>query len=228
MNGHEIRILVADADSAVREIIAMSAREQGFFVDEAKDGVDAIKRLRRCRYALLVLELELPVIDGLMVCEQYCAQSLVLMISRKKAETDRLDAFASGANDFLLKPFYPRELIARIKNLLKLTGVTTGAGREIKTGDIEINLDARVVRVDGVGLQLSPREYSLLVFLCSSPGKVFSREALLDMVWGIHFVGTDRTVDTHVKCLRDKVKSKACTIETVWGAGYRLVVHSRE
>ena len=222
MDEHVTRLLVADADASIRDIILYSCREQGWLADQAKDGVMAIKLLRRNRYQLLILDAALPVIDGLTVCEQFCADTPVIFVSRLDSEQDRLDAFAAGGNDFVVKPFYPRELIARVKNLLKLTRVLRQERRTIRAGELTILPDAREVLVSGKPVKLTPREYELLLHMTRHEEQCFSRESLLDLVWGKQFDGNDRTVDTHVKSLREKLRPCHTYIQTVWGVGYKF------
>lgn len=218
-----IRLLVADADSSVRAIIRRCAQEERWTLDEAKDGIDAAKFLRRKKYHLIILEIELPVIDGLMVCENLNQNPNipVIFISKKTSEDDRLAAFEVGGNDFIIKPFYPRELVARIKNLLKLNGIVSTANHFLVSGSLKIDLYSQDVYVDEQRIKLTPKEYNLLIFFCQNPNKAFSRTMLLDLVWGRQFDGTDRTVDTHVKSLREKIKPYHNYISTIWGYGYK-------
>lgn len=226
LNG--IRLLVADADPSVRTIIRRCAEDEKWALDEAKDGIEAIKLLRRKRYHLLILEVELPIIDGFMVCENLnqTPNIPVIFISKRSSEEDRLAAFAAGGNDYIIKPFYPRELVARIKNLLKLSGIVGGADQFLYSGKIKIDLYSQDVYANNRRIKLTPREYNLLLFFCRNPNKAFSRSMLLDLVWGRQFEGTNRTVDTHVKSLREKIKPYQNYITTVWGYGYKYEVKS--
>jgi DNA-binding response OmpR family regulator len=218
--------MVADADSSVRAIIRRCAQEERWAVDEAKDGIEALKCLRRKKYHLIILELELPVIDGLMVCESLnqTPNIPVIFISKKTSEDDRLAAFEVGGNDYIIKPFYPRELVARIKNLLKLNGIVSKTNRFLISGNLKIDLHSQDVFVDEQRIKLTPKEYNLLLFFCQNSNKAFSRSMLLDLVWGRQFDGTDRTVDTHVKSLREKIKPYHNYISTIWGYGYKYEV----
>ncbi len=226
MEIEDIRLMVADADSSVRAIIRRCAQEERWAVDEAKDGIEALKCLRRKKYHLIILELELPVIDGLMVCESLnqTPNIPVIFISKKTSEDDRLAAFEVGGNDYIIKPFYPRELVARIKNLLKLNGIVSKTNRFLISGNLKIDLHSQDVFVDEQRIKLTPKEYNLLLFFCQNSNKAFSRSMLLDLVWGRQFDGTDRTVDTHVKSLREKIKPYHNYISTIWGYGYKYEV----
>lgn len=226
MDVDEVRLLAADSDSSVRTIIRCCAQEERWGLDDAKDGVEAVKLLRRKKYHLLILEVELPVIDGFMVYENISQISHVpvIFLSKKTSEDDRLAAFEAGGNDYIIKPFYPRELVARIKNLLKLSGITSSAGHILISGNLKIDLNSQDVFVDGKRIKLTPKEYNLLLFFCRNQNKAFSRSMLLDLVWGRQFDGTDRTVDTHVKSLREKIRPYHNSIKTIWGYGYKYEV----
>lgn len=227
-NNNNIKLLIADADPSVRAIVRRCAEDEKWLLDEAKDGIEAVKLLRRKKYHLIILEVELPVIDGFMICEnlKHNPDILVIFISKKSSEIDRLAAFEAGGNDYIIKPFYPRELVARIKNLLKLAGIVSMANQFLYSGKLKIDLYSQDVYADNRRIKLTPREYNLLLFFCRNPNKAFSRSMLLDLVWGRQFEGTDRTVDTHVKSLREKIKPYQNYITTVWGYGYKYEVKS--
>jgi DNA-binding response OmpR family regulator len=227
-NNNNIHLLIADADPSVRAIVRRCAEDEKWLLDEAKDGIEAVKLLRRKKYHLIILEVELPVIDGFMICEnlKHNPDILVIFISKKSSEIDRLAAFEAGGNDYIIKPFYPRELVARIKNLLKLAGIVSMANQFLYSGKLKIDLYSQDVYADNRRIKLTPREYNLLLFFCRNPNKAFSRSMLLDLVWGRQFEGTDRTVDTHVKSLREKIKPYHNYITTVWGYGYKYEVKS--
>ena len=221
-----IRLLAADSDPSVREILRFCANEEKWHCDEARDGISALKLLRRWVYSLVLLEAELPEIKGEIVCAQIRKNSRVpvIFLGRKDGEDERLNGFYAGGNDFVPKPFYPRELMARIKNLLDLSGATSDTRKIVTSGPMTIDTFSHSVTVDRKEVQLTPREYDLFLFLCQNPGKAFSRDALLDLVWGKHFFGTDRTVDTHVKSLRNKIKPHDGSIVTIWGFGYKFEI----
>ena len=220
-----VRLLVAETDSSVREILRLAAAEQGWICDEAVDGIAALKLLRRKKYDAVVLDAGLPDVDGYLVCGQIRrgAYTPVIFIGNSGAETDRLAAFEAGGNDYVQKPFYPREMIARIRSLLTLAGYRDEkTEKAVSVGGLLIDTQLRSVQLGGRELQLTPKEYELLLFLCRRPYQAFSRDNLLDEVWGREFYGSDRTVDTHVKSLRSKMQPYDY-IETVWGFGYKLV-----
>ncbi len=221
-----IRVLIADADAAVREIVQFSVQEAGWACSEARDGIAAIKLFRRQAYSLAILDVELPEINGKIVCAQFrkTARIPVIFLSVHRSEENRLAAFDAGGNDYVVKPFYPRELIARARSLISLTGHMAETRHRLAVGPLRIDLDSHLIHLDDALLQLTPREYDLLLFFCQNPNRAFSRNLLLDAVWGEQFIGTDRTVDTHVKSLREKIKPYHNHIVTVWGYGYKFEV----
>lgn len=223
---NQIRLLAADADLSVREIIRLAAAEQGWACESAKDGISALKLVRRNQYHLAVVEVELPEINGLIVCRQLRKTPgiPVILIARDGRENSRLEGFAAGGNDYVLKPFYPHELMARVRNLLELCGMHVHPRNVIAAGELRIEADSRTVTLAGKRLQLSPKEYDLLLFFCKNADRAFSRDSLLDLVWGTDFEGTDRTVDTHIKSLRSKLAPYQSCIETVWGFGYKFSI----
>ncbi|MDR1472634.1 MAG: response regulator transcription factor [Synergistaceae bacterium] len=218
----DIRLMIADMDSSVRDIIRYSVRDEGWACDEAKDGIALLKLLRRREYNLIVLEAELPEISGDMVCKQIRKSSRVpvIFLGRGASEEERLNCFAAGGNDFVQKPFFPREMLARMKSFLSLSGAAA-TKKMLNSGSLRIETYSHSVFIEGREIKLTPREYDLLLFFCRNPNKAFSREEILDLVWGKHFFGTDRTVDTHVKSLRSKIRPYHVYISTIWGYGYK-------
>ena len=224
MGDGTVRVLVAEEDMNICEIIRLGAIEQGWEISEARDGIAAIKLLRRNKYQIVVLSFDLPIIDGGMVLammrdELRCP---VIFVGKSGAEEDRLAAFEAGGNDYLQKPFFPRELLARMRNLMGLYGIHYEKRDTLVAGPIRIERHAQIAFVNDAKLKLTQREFNLLLQLCSRPGHAFSREALLDSAWGESFSGGDRTVDTHIKSLREKLRPNQGCIKTVWGYGYKF------
>ena len=226
MSEGAVKILVAEADVNVCEIIKLSAMNQGWTVSEARDGIAAIKLLRRNAYQVVVLSCELPVIDGGMVLTLTRDQVRcpVFFIGKSGAEEERLAAFEAGGNDYLQKPFFPRELVARMRNLMRLYGIFYQKRDTLAAGPIRIERHTQSVFVNENRLKLTPREYSLLLHLCGNPRQAFSRDALLSAAWGESFEGGDRTVDTHIKSLREKLRPFQSCIKTIWGYGYKFEI----
>jgi len=226
MNQGHIEFLVAEEDMSVCQTIRMSVIDQGWGMTEARDGLSAIKLLRRNNYQIVILSLDLPVISGSMVLsmmgdEMHCP---VIFIGKSGVEEERLEAFESGGNDYMQKPFFPRELVARMSNLMGLYGIDFQKRSTLTAGPIRIERHTQSVFVNENCLKLTRREYNLLLQLCSKPQYAFSREALLDAAWGESFEGGYRTVDTHIKSLREKLRPFQGCIKTIWGFGYKLEV----
>ena len=220
----EIHLMVADGDSSIRNIIVMIAKAEGWKCDEAADGIAALKRLRHREYQMVILDTDLPELDGKIVCRHIRKSSRIpiIFIGKSGTEEERLEGFAVGGNDYLVRPFYPRELVARIKNLFWLINQASEIPKIMEFGGIRLDLDSHAVLVEKRRVQLTPKEYDLLVFFSKNPGQAFSRDALLNMVWGHEFFGSDRTVDTHVKSLRSKIHPLQHYVETIWGFGYKF------
>lgn len=217
----EVRLLIADGDSETRNRIAEMAQADGYSVDLAADGIAALKLFRRHEYAIIILGGVLPELDGWHVCGQIrkTCDAPILVVSERTGEEDKLSFFRAGVDDYIVKPFSPRELSARIKVFLRRTQASP-AIRRITFDGMCIDTDSHTVYVDGNPVALTPREYNLLLFLASNPHRAFSREAILNEVWGEDYVGTDRTVDTHIKSLREGIKPYQDFIATVWSYGY--------
>lgn len=216
-------LLVVDGDADTRVKIGREARKKGFGVDEAENGVQAMKLFRRREYDMVLMDAELSELDGLTVCRQMRKSSTVpvVFLTGKSNEYDRLAAFECGADDYMLKPFYVSELFARIQAILRRR--RTQDKRSVLTADgVSVDTDSRTVYVDDTQAALAPREYDLLVYLLQNSNVALSREIILDHVWGEDFEGADRTVDTHVKALRKRLHPYGKNIVTVWGYGYKM------
>jgi DNA-binding response OmpR family regulator len=223
----EIRLLIADKDETARNQVKRLAESAGYAYDIAIDGIMAIKLFRRCDYHLIVLDTDLPVLDGWNVCRQLRKMSdvPVIFVSALTGEHDKLLAFDSGADDYLCKPFSSSELLARIKVFLYRTrGAKNGGQTKIACNGLVVDTGSHTVYVNDRVVKLTPKEYDLLFFLSQNPNKAFSRDMLLNEVWGYEFAGSDRTVDTHIKMLRDNIKPYDTCLATVWGFGYKFVV----
>ena len=220
------RILVVDDEPPIVELVRGYLTREGWTVDVAIDGPTAIERARSNPPDVIVLDLMLPGIDGLEVCRQVRAFSYayVLMLTALSEEIDRIVGLSVGADDYLVKPFSPRELVARIKALLRRPRATV---RISSPAGLEIDEPRHSVRVDGTSIELTATEFGILAALTRDPGLVVSRTALLDRVWGSEFVADDHLVDVHVANLRRKLGDDPTAprfIETVRAVGYRLMV----
>jgi len=225
-------ILVVDDEKRMRELIREHLEAAGYQVTEAADGMAALELFQRNAqgYEAVILDVMMPELDGWSLCREIRRHSQVpvIMLTARGEEYDKLFGFELGVDDYLVKPFSPRELMARLKAVLRrgeLAGNTTGsASQRWQFQGLTIDATARQVLVDEAPVKLTPREYELLLFLAQHPGQAFSREQLLDQVWGYDFVGEDRTVDTHIKMLRENLKPYKHFLVTVWGHGYKFEV----
>ncbi len=226
------RILVVDDEERIRRLVRMYLERSGFVVDEAENGSEALEKALTNGYSLVVLDLMLPVLDGREVCAQIRQQleTPIIMLTAAGDEINRIHGFELGADDYVVKPFSPRELVMRVKALLKRSGepefVKPDAQQLLTFPKLSIHIDARRVDVNDQEIGLTPKEFDLLVYMAQRPDKVFSREELLRDVWNYQFYGDQRTVDTHIKRLREKLgqASEAVSqyIVTVWGVGYKF------
>ena len=219
-----IRILLADDDARIRSIIREYAQAEDWTFDEAGDGEEALRLFAAGGYSLVVLDVMMPHLDGWGALKQIRKSSSVpvILLTARNEEYDRLLGFELGVDDYIGKPFSPRELVARMKALLKRSGAVPGAGNVFILGGLRVDSTARTVQIDAESVNLSPKEFDLLAFFVSKPEVAFTRDQLLNHVWGYDFFGDARTVDTHVKSLREKLGVYREHIVTVWGTGYRF------
>lgn len=230
------RILIVDDEERIRRLLRMYLEKEGFEIEEAEDGEAALQKGVEGNFGLIILDLMLPGMDGIEVCTKLRQSKAtpVLMLTAKGEEVNRVQGFEVGADDYVVKPFSPREIIYRVKAILRRSSATAYLTKEDASSNIivfphvTIEHDAHRVTADGQEVTLTPKEYELLHYLASSPDKVFSREQLLKDVWNYEFFGDLRTVDTHVKRLREKLSKvspeASSMITTVWGVGYKLEV----
>lgn len=218
------KILLVDDDARIRAIIREYAQAEDWSFAEAGNGDEALKLMETEEFALLVLDVMMPVKDGWATLKQLrkSSQIPVIMLTARSEEYDRLLGFEMGVDDYVAKPFSPRELVARMKALLKRVAATAPAAQRFVFGGLVVDLDAHKVLVDGQQVMLTPKEYDLLAFFAARPDKAFTRDQLLNHVWGYDYFGDGRTVDTHVRSLRDKLGDHRSVITTVWGTGYRF------
>ncbi len=219
-------ILIVDDEQHIIDLARMYLELEGYTVDSSTDGAEALKRILGERPALVVLDLMLPGLDGWEVCRRVRAESDVpiIMLTARSDDIDRIVGLELGADDYLTKPFNPRELVARVKAILRRSVKRDKAPPDsmIKLGNLIIYPERRMVTVEGETVDLRVKEFDLLQTLAENRGVVFTREKLLDVVWGYDFAGETRTVDVHIAHLRHKLEKMTPTIDTVWGVGYRL------
>ena len=219
----ETRLLIVDREPETRSKIKTHATLHGFLSDEATDGITALKQFRRKNYNVVILDANCMELDAWHVCRQIrkSASTPIIILSARGDEEQKLSFYDLGVDDFVTKPFSCKVLIARIHVILRRNAAyTKHSSRRIVYEGISIDVAARMVYVDGESIVLTPKEYKLLVFLSQNPNQAMSREMILKEVWGEDFFGTDRTVDTHIKMLRESLRPYHTYIETVWGFGY--------
>jgi DNA-binding response OmpR family regulator len=223
------RILIVEDDAAIGAFVQTALEREGFVSELVKRGDTALERAETFSPDLILLDLMLPGLDGLQVCQalRRRAQYIpIIMLTAKDDEVDKIVGFELGADDYITKPFKMRELLARIRALLRLVQRSTNpASRVIRVDTLEINIESRTVSRDGKLLNLTPKEFELLALLVSHPRRVFGRETLLEKVWGYDYAGETRTVDVHIQRLRQKIEanpSEPKFLLTVRNIGYKF------
>jgi DNA-binding response OmpR family regulator len=221
------KILIVEDERNIASFVSMYLKNARYTVEIARDGAEALQKSENAKPDLVVLDLMLPDIDGLEVCRQIRSSSDVpiLMLTARDDDIDKIVGLEVGADDYLTKPFNPRELVARIKSILRRSTASAKSGRPAEAvmehGDLKIDAGRREVTVSGEHVQLAPKEFDLLWELLDHRGLVLTRDQLLERVWGYTFAGDTRTVDVHVRQLRRKL-GDACPVATVWGVGYKV------
>src|SRR5512147_890799 len=218
-------ILVVDDEQNIVELARLYLEQDGFKVIAAHTGKAALERIQSNVPALMVLDLMLPEIDGWEVCRRVRANSdlPIIMLTARDEDVDKIVGLELGADDYLTKPFNPRELVARVKAILRRSERATSPTKALRIGDLTIDPARREVTVTGQPIELRTKEFDCLLTLAENKGIVLSREKLLELAWGYDFAGQTRTVDVHVAHLRKKISHSTAQIETVTGVGYKLV-----
>ena len=225
------KILVVDDEARIRELIRKYAEFEGHTVSEASDGLSAVHMCRQHSYNIVIMDVMMPELDGFSACREIRKTSNVpiLMLSARGEEYDRINGFQLGIDDYVTKPFSPKELMLRIEAIMKRSGVAKAPAAEKKqefevyeTGGLCVNFTARTVTVDGVRTDLSTKEYDLLFYMIRNRNIALTRDKLICEVWGYDFFGGDRTLDTHIKLLRKSIGKYADHIVTLRGVGYRF------
>jgi two-component system phosphate regulon response regulator PhoB len=222
------KILVAEDEIDVLNLVATNLKSSGYTVLKAEDGKSALEQARNAIPALIVLDLMLPGVSGLEVCKALKSEAPtrlipIIMLTAKAEEVDRIVGLELGADDYITKPFSPRELVLRVKSVLRRANAPADTSDIIKLGDIQIDRSRYEVLVRGKSIDFTATEFKLLTLLIERRGRVQSRDSLLNEVWGYESIIDTRTVDTHIRRLREKLGRSADCIETVRGFGYRIV-----
>ena len=228
------KILIVDDDEAIAELVSLYLAKECFDTMMVHDGEKALVAFDTYHPNLVLLDLMLPGIDGYQVCREIRARANtpIIMLSAKREVFDKVLGLELGADDYIMKPFDSKELVARVKAVLRRYQAVpkpevpaVDKGKCVEYPGIEINLTNYSVLVDGQNVEMPPKELELLYFLASSPNQVFTREQLLDQIWGYEYIGDTRTVDVHIKRLREKIKDhNGWKLATVWGIGYKFEV----
>lgn len=223
------KILIVDDDQNICELLRLYIEKEGFTTAIANDGKQALELYESENPDLIMLDIMLPGLDGWQVCREIRKKSQVpiIMLTAKGEVFDKVLGLELGADDYVVKPFEAKEVVARIKAVLRRSGQQQGeAVKEVKYDKLSINLTNYELRVDGVQVDTPPKEMELIYHLASNPNRVFTRDQLLDEVWGFDYYGDSRTVDVHVKRLREKLEgvSDKWALKTVWGVGYKFEV----
>ncbi len=222
----KMKLLVADDEKGIRDLIRKYADFEGYEMDEAENGMQAVEKCRLHTYDLIIMDVMMPELDGFSAVRaiRKTSSTPVIMLSARGEEYDRIHGFESGVDDYVVKPFSPKELMMRISAVLRRSGAEPADHSDImKVGaGMEINFTARQVTIDGKPLDLSPKEYDLLFYMARNRGIALSREKLLSEVWNYEYLGDDRTLDTHIKLLRRELGPYADHITTLRGVGYRF------
>ncbi len=223
------KILVVDDDLNICELLRLYIEKEGFSVVTANDGAQALKLFEKEQPDLIMLDIMLPELDGWQVCREIRKTSKcpIIMLTAKGEVFDKVLGLELGADDYVVKPFEAKEVVARIRAVLRRSGKTDeNEMKEIKWDKLSINLTNYELKVDGIQIDTPPKEMELLFHLATHPNRVFTRDQLLDEVWGFDYYGDSRTVDVHVKRLREKIDgvSNKWELKTVWGVGYKFEV----
>lgn len=218
-------ILVVDDERNIVRLAQLYLSKEGYQVETAYDGRQALEKVKRVNPSLVVLDLMLPELDGWEVCRSLRKESDVpiIMLTARADDVDKIVGLELGADDYVIKPFNPRELVARVKAVLRRYEAGLRPSKTLEIGPLTIAVDQREVTARGRPIDLRAKEFELLLALARKPGAVLSREALLNQVWGYEYYGDSRTISVHIAWLREKLAGSGVEIQTVWGVGYKLV-----
>lgn len=219
------KILIVDDEDKIRTLIRKYAEFEGHTVAEASNGMEALELYRKESFDLIIMDIMMPVLDGLSACREIrkSADTPIIMLSARGEEYDRIGGFQLGVDDYVVKPFSPKELMLRIEAILKRTSRRSEVQKEVYVQEgLTVDFTARIVTVDGTVADLSPKEYELLFYMVRNKNIALTREKLICEVWGYDFYGDDRTLDTHIKLLRHSLGQYSRFIVTLRGVGYRF------
>ncbi|MBR2454660.1 MAG: response regulator transcription factor [Clostridia bacterium] len=227
------KILIVDDDKNICDLLRMYLEKEGYAVVMEHNGIDAVNTFNTENPDLVLLDIMLPQLDGWQVCREIrkTSEKPIIMLTAKDETFDKVLGLELGADDYVTKPFDTKEIVARIKAVLRRTSATKGSDmKEVRYDKLVINLSNYDMKVDGVSVDTPPKELELIYHLASNPDRVFTRDQLLDDVWGFDYYGDSRTVDVHIKRLRDKLKgvSEEWELRTIWSVGYKFETHGKK
>ena len=224
------KIMIADDDKNICELLRLYMEKEGYTVVIANDGEEAVTKFNAENPDMILLDIMMPKLDGWQVCREVRKKSNmpIIMITAKGETFDKVLGLELGSDDYVVKPFDPKEIVARIKAIMRRTGKTAAEAdvKEVSYDKLVVNMTKYELKVDGKVIDTPPKELELLYHLASNPNRVYTRDQLLDEVWGFEYYGDSRTVDVHIKRLREKLEgvSDQWTLKTVWGVGYKFEV----
>lgn len=223
-----LKVLIADDEEHMRELIKTYLKREGYICLEARDGMEALDIVKQEEIDMLIIDVMMPYLDGFTLIEEirkyHKLTTPAIFLTAKGDYDDKVKGLKLGGDDYIVKPFHPDELLARMEVIFRRAGKEVNDSNVQTFGPLEMNAQGRVAFIDGRKLSLTQKEFDLLLFLAKNEGKVFTRTQLLDQIWGPSYEGSERTVDTHIKTIRIKLKEFGHLIETVWGLGYKFEV----
>ncbi|MBM7602848.1 DNA-binding response OmpR family regulator [Metabacillus crassostreae] len=221
-----VTIMIIDDEEQMRKLVQTFLLKEGYTVLQATDGIDALAKIKNNIPDLLIVDVMMPFIDGFTFASEVkkIHDIPLIFLSAKGEEWDKVHGLKLGADDYIVKPFHPGELLARIESVLRRAKVASLSSTRLILGPLVIDTNSHSVKLDDQSLSFTLKEYELLLLLAKNNGKLFSREQLLQSIWGDYYTGSERTVDTHIKTLRLKLKKHGALIQTVWGKGYKFEV----
>ena len=226
---NQLKVLVVDDEERIRDLIKEYVSLEDYEVYEASDGLEALEFIAKYNYSIVILDVMMPKLDGWRTCKEIrkISKIPIIMLTARGEEYDKLLGFELGVDDFMVKPFSPKELLARMNAIIRRSSSSQESNsleNKFKLEGLVIEFDSRNVYVDDCLISLTPKEYELLTYFVKNMNRVFSRDQILNSVWGYDYIGDDRTIDTHIKMLRDSLKTYRKFIVTVWGTGYKFEV----
>lgn len=224
-----IRVLTTEDDLSIRGLLVMYLKKEGYIVDEASDGAEAIEKIKQHEYNIVLLDVMMPVMDGLEALREIRKFSNVpiILLTAKSESMDKIVGLDNGADDYITKPFEAAEVISRIKAILRRSQSDTEIDKDLVIDNLFVSIANYIVKLDGMKVDMPPKEIELLYYLATHQQKVYTRDQLLEAIWGIDYKGDSRTVDVHIKRIREKLgdNNKKWKIITVWSVGYKFEVN---